>query len=74
MNPQPLPAGVRLVGRRLRFHRYVVFIRDTAGAEVRGRVVWKPPGWLYRCDACGTTDHPRCTHALAASQLTRPTL
>lgn len=72
MNPQPTPAGVRLVGTRLRLRRFVAFVRDADDAEeVRVRVQWKPTAALFRCDACGTSDRPRCTHALAAAHLLR---
>lgn len=74
MTTQATPAGVRLVGRRLRFGEFVVFILDPAdAAEVRVRAQWKPPAWRYRCDRCGTSDRPRCPHSLAASQLVHST-
>lgn len=75
MTSHPTPAGVRLVGQRLRPHRFVVFVRDTDGAdEIRVRVLRKPAGWtLYRCDACGDADRPHCPHSLAAHRLFNPT-
>ena len=70
----PVPAGLRLVGKRLRLSRFVVFVRETPDAgEVRVRVHWRPPRWLYICDEHGPQDRPRCPHSLAAAQLTRPT-
>ena len=67
-----VPAGLRLVGRRLRLAEFVVLVADPAAGEVRVRVTRKPFGWRYRCDEHGAQDAPRCVHTLAAAQLTAP--
>ncbi len=71
MSSAEVPAGLRLVGRRLGL-RFVAFVTDPAAGEVRVRVTRKPFGWLFRCDEHGAQDAPRCVHTLAAAQLTAP--
>jgi len=64
------PPGLRVVGRRLRLARFVVFVLNPDATETRVRVDYRRAGRRYRCDDHGDQPAPACVHALAAAQLT----